>query len=167
MKHKHVNKSIYVYTYIYIYIHLCIVPMLTEDPGRFPHIKDWYTYRYIHIWIYMYIYYIHIRIRNIFVVDSASLPFKFLTRLPGVCSGGEGIPPETLKCLAPIPQSWQRLELDPGPSHPSPTPNHYTMAALNIRIHNIYIYIYIYTRIRIPMLTEDPMNPPTCCNMLF
>ena len=36
-------------------------------------------------------------------VDSASLPFKFLTRLPGVCSGGEGTPPETLKCLTPNP----------------------------------------------------------------
>ena len=28
-------------------------------------------------------------------VDSASLPYKFLTRLPGVCSGGGGFPPET------------------------------------------------------------------------
>ena len=28
--------------------------------------------------------------------DSASLPFKFLNRLPGGCSGGEGTPPETL-----------------------------------------------------------------------
>ena len=37
--------------------------------------------------------------------DSASLPFKFLNRLPGGCSGGEGTPPETLKCLTPNPYS--------------------------------------------------------------
>ena len=37
--------------------------------------------------------------------DSASLPFKFLMRLPGGCSGGEGTPQETLKCLKPNPYS--------------------------------------------------------------
>ena len=37
--------------------------------------------------------------------DSASLPFKYLNRLPGGCSGGEGTPPETLKCLTPNPYS--------------------------------------------------------------
>ena len=37
--------------------------------------------------------------------DSASLPYKFLTRLPGVCSGGEGTPPETLKSLTRNPIS--------------------------------------------------------------
>ena len=40
-----------------------------------------------------------------FLIDSASRPFKFLTRLPGVCYGGEGTPPETLKCLTPNPYS--------------------------------------------------------------
>ena len=38
-------------------------------------------------------------------IDSASLPFKFLNWLPGGCSGGEGTPPETLKCLTHIPYS--------------------------------------------------------------
>ena len=37
--------------------------------------------------------------------DSPSLPFKFLYRLPGGCSGGEGTPSETLKCLTPTPYS--------------------------------------------------------------
>ena len=41
----------------------------------------------------------------IYIFDSASLPYKFLTRLPGVCSGGEGTPPETLKSLTPNPIS--------------------------------------------------------------
>ena len=35
----------------------------------------------------------------LFVFDSASLPLKYLNRLPGGCSGGEGTPPEALKCL--------------------------------------------------------------------
>ena len=39
------------------------------------------------------------------VSDPASLPFKFLNRLPGGCSGGAGTPPETLKCLTPNPYS--------------------------------------------------------------
>ena len=39
------------------------------------------------------------------MLDSASLPYKFLTRLPGVCPGGEGTPPETLKSLTRNPIS--------------------------------------------------------------
>ena len=31
--------------------------------------------------------------------------FWFLNQLPGVCSRGEGTPPETLKCLTPNPYS--------------------------------------------------------------
>ena len=77
-------------------------------------------------------------------VDSASLPFKLMTRLPGVCSGGEDTPPETLKCLTPNPYSWRRLELTPGPAHPSPTPNHCTIAALLIHLYVMFIYLHIY-----------------------
>ena len=48
--------------------------------------------------------------------DSASLSFKFLTRLPGVCSGGgRGFPPETLNGLTRNPLSYTRWELIPGP----------------------------------------------------
>ena len=35
----------------------------------------------------------------IVLFNSASLPYKFLTRLPGARSGGEGTPPETLNSL--------------------------------------------------------------------
>ena len=42
---------------------------------------------YIHIYIYIYIYvYMYIYIYILF--DPESLPSKYLTRLPGVCSGG-------------------------------------------------------------------------------
>ena len=37
--------------------------------------------------------------------DLTSLPYKFLTRLPGVCSGSEGTPRETLKSLTRNPIS--------------------------------------------------------------
>ena len=41
--------------------------------------------------------------------DSAILSFKFLTRLPGVCSGGgRGDPPETLNGLTRNPLSYTR-----------------------------------------------------------
>ena len=62
-----------------------------------------YIYTYIHtidlslslsIYIYIYCFY------------SASLPYKFLTRLPGVCSGGGGSPPETLNGLTRNPLSY-------------------------------------------------------------
>ena len=46
-----------------------------------------------------------------FFVDSESLP------LGCGCSGGEGTPPETLKCLTPNPCSWHRPGLNLGPSH--------------------------------------------------
>ena len=45
---------------------------------------------------------------HVFVFDSASLPYKFLTRLPGVCSGGEGLPPETLNGLTRNPLSYTK-----------------------------------------------------------
>ena len=48
--------------------------------------------------------------------DSASLSFNFLTRLPGVCSGGgPGFPPETLNDLTRNPLSYNRQDLNPGP----------------------------------------------------
>ena len=48
--------------------------------------------------------------------DSTSLSFKFLTRLPGVCSGGgRGFPPETLDGLTRNPLSSTLQGLNPGP----------------------------------------------------
>ena len=38
------------------------------------------------------------------------------------CSGGEGTPPETLKCLTRNTYSRHRPGLNPVPSYPSPTP---------------------------------------------
>ena len=83
-----------------------------------------YTYIYIYIYIERerYTHYVCV---YLFCFVSASLPFKFCG-----CSGGEGTPPETLKCLTPNAYSCRRLESNPGPSHPSPTPDHYTIAAL-------------------------------------
>ena len=54
---------------------------------------------------YMVLYHSIVYHLMLFCFDSASLPFKFLNRLPGGCSGGEGTPPETLKCLTPNPYS--------------------------------------------------------------
>ena len=39
------------------------------------------------------------------ILDSANLPYNFLTRLLGVCSEGEGTPPETLSSLTRSPFS--------------------------------------------------------------
>ena len=111
----HVYLYMYVCVYIYIYIYIYIYRereryssfMRACHPGPFrampsqpQSIQNGYIMLYyciIVIVLLLCIYY--------YFVDSASLPFKFLTRLPGVCSGGEGTPPETLKCLTPNPYS--------------------------------------------------------------
>ena len=68
--------------YIYIYIHIHI-PSAAAAARPCPARRRWRPGG-----------------RSLFVCfDSASLPYKFLTRLPGVCSGGEGTPPETLNSL--------------------------------------------------------------------
>ena len=82
--------------YIYIYIYTCVYIYI-------------YVYAYLYIYIYIYIYIciglvVHagLGLGGHFIFsffDSASLPYKFLTWLPGVCSGGEGTPPETLNSL--------------------------------------------------------------------
>ena len=58
-----------------------------------------YIYIYIYIYIYTHMY------EFLVCFDSASLPLKFLNRLPGGCCGGEGTPPETSRCLTPNPYS--------------------------------------------------------------
>ena len=50
------------------------------------------------------------------VVTQRVFSFKFLTRLPGVCSGGgRGDPPETLNCLTCTPLSLWWRGSNPGP----------------------------------------------------
>ena len=66
---------IYIYIYIYTYIHTYIYI---------------YIYMYIYVYIYMYMVY---RVHCVFfggglVVTQRVCTFNFLTRLPGVCSGG-------------------------------------------------------------------------------
>ena len=61
---------------------------------------------HLHIYICIYMYtYMYMSICLCFCSDPASIPFKFLNRLPDGCCGGEGTPPETLKCLTPNPYS--------------------------------------------------------------
>ena len=121
------------------------------EPSEIHNVSREIGHIYIYIYIYVYIYiYIHkyttnkvfaggcfgapsrraggsaSRLRppmsiSFFLFDSTSRPFKFLSRLPGGCSGGEGTPPETLKVLTPNPYSQRRQGLNPGPSHPDPT----------------------------------------------
>ena len=72
---------------------------------------------HVYVYIYIYMYYTYMLfICFVVFVDSASLPYKFLTRLPGVCSGGgRGFPPETLNGLSRNPLSCTRQDLNPGP----------------------------------------------------
>ena len=101
----------YVYMYIYIVADVLhaqvVVDVRRELPVAAPiHIQIYiYIYIYIFLFVYLFIYIYYIYIYIYIVFDSASLPFKFLNRLPGGCSGGEGTSPETLKCLTPNPYS--------------------------------------------------------------
>ena len=96
-----------------------------------------YIYVCIHTSIFLFLYFCFF--------DSANLPYKFLTRLPGVCYGGEGTPLETLNSLTRNPMSWHRLEFEPGTFATRVnilTTNSSRLFSVYIHI-TVYIYIYI------------------------
>ena len=84
-----------IHIYIYIYIHACMHA---------------YMHTYMHTCIHAYMHtcihtYMHTCIHTFVWMLMIQRAFWFLNQLPGVCSGGEGTPPETLKCLTPNPYS--------------------------------------------------------------
>ena len=59
------------------------------------------------------------------------------------------------------PYNREQLESNPGSSHLSPTPNHYTIATLMyiyIYIYHQHIYIYIYIYITMPSATFSTLG---------
>ena len=138
----YLSLSIYIYIYIcmcmYMYVYacawicVCIYLSLSLSLYIYIYVRNYmcmYVCMYVCMCIYIYIYiYIYLTRRVFHSSTSCG------------CSGCEGSPPETLKRLTRNPYSWHRPGLNLGPSYPSPTPNHYTIAALT----HTHIYIYIY-----------------------
>ena len=52
------------------------------------------------------------------------------------CSGGEGTPPETLKCLMRNPYSWHRPGLNPGPA--------YMRTCIHAYMHTLVTWIFVW-----------------------
>ena len=71
----------------------------------------------------------------------SSEPSGSWTSCPVFCSGGEGTPPETLKCLTPTPYSYRRLELNPGTFAPRPNsrPLNYSGTSCHYYYHTCHI----------------------------